>query len=190
MTDFIRISPLGPTLETQRLILRPPVLADFDGFCAFHGDEAAMAHLGGVQSAPMVWRALRTISGGWALDGFHFFSVIDKSTGEWLGRVGPICPLGWPAREVGWGLRSEVWRRGYATEAAVASMDYVTGVLGWDDVIHCIAPTNAASAGVARKLGSVNRGPGCLPDPYRGMAVDVWGQTAAQWRENRLKLLK
>jgi len=190
MADFIRTSPLGPTLETERLILRPPVAEDFEGFCAFHADEAAMKHLGGVQSPPVVWRTLRFIAGAWALDGFSMMSVLDKATGEWLGRIGPIHPHAWPAREVGWGLRSAHWGKGYATEAAAAAMDFAVDVLGWDDIIHTIAPDNLASAGVARKLGSANRGPGRLPDPYADEAVDIWGQTAAQWRENRLKLLK
>ncbi len=194
MTDLIRTSPftssLGPTLETGRLILRPPVREDFDAFCAFHADAAAMVHLGGVQSPPMVWRTTRAIAGGWALDGFHMFSVLDKATGEWMGRVGPLYPHGWPGTEVGWGLRSKFWGRGYAPEASAAVMDYVVDTLGWDDIIHTIAPTNPASAAVAAKLGSVNRGPGRLPDPYANVEVDIWGQTAAQWRENRHKCLK
>ncbi len=190
MTDFIRTSPLGPTLETARLILRPPVAEDFPGFCAFHADALAMTHLGGVQSPPVVWRTMRTMAGGWALDGLSMFSVLDKASGEWMGRIGPLHPHAWPAREVGWGLMPCFWGKGYAVEAAAAAMDYAVGVLGWDDIIHTIAPDNLASAGVARKLGSINRGPGRLPDPYAGIVIDIWGQTAAEWRANRNKLLK
>ena len=40
---------IGPTIETDRLILRPPRAEDFDSWVAFHADEAVMAHLGGVQ---------------------------------------------------------------------------------------------------------------------------------------------
>ena len=190
MTDFIRTSPLGPTLETERLILRPPVGEDFDGFCAFQADEAAMTHLGGVQTPAAVWRSLCIMAGAWHLEGLAMFSVLDKTTGEWLGRIGPWFPREWPGREVGWGLLSKAWGQGYAVEAAVAAMDYVVDVLGWDDIVHTIAPENRASAAVATKLGSRNRGPGQLPDPYAAIAVDVWGQTAAQWRENRVRLLK
>lgn len=56
-------SPLGPTLETDRLILRPPIDADLDGFCAFHADDTAMTYLGGLSSPPVVWRIMRTIAG-------------------------------------------------------------------------------------------------------------------------------
>ncbi len=179
---------LGPVIETPRLILRPPVAEDFDGFCAFHADEDVMRHLGGVQSPAIVWRNMRTMAGAWALDGFSMFSVIEKASGEWIGRIGPIYPHLWPDREVGWGLRSPYWGKGYAKEAAIATMDFAFDRLGWDEVIHTIAPDNHASAGVALKLGSTRRGPGQLPDPYAHEAVDIWGQTRAEWQSNRLKL--
>lgn len=188
MTHVPLHSPLGPTLETERLILRPPVVEDFAGFCAFHGDAEAMTHLGGVQSPAVVWRIMRTIAGAWALDGFHMFSVIEKASGEWIGRIGALYPHHWPDREVGWGLRSPYWGRGYAREAAVASMDYVFDRLGWTDAIHTIAPDNVGSAAVARSLGSYKRGPGRLPDPYADQAVNIWGQTRDEWRINRQKL--
>jgi RimJ/RimL family protein N-acetyltransferase len=178
----------GPAIETARLILRPPVAEDFDGFCAFHADEAVMRHLGGVQSPPMVWRIMRMVAGCWALDGFSMFSVIEKATGKWIGRIGPIYPHQWPGREVGWGLLSAFWGKGYALEASAAGMDYAFDRLGWDEVIHTIAPDNSASAAVAQRLGSTRHGPGSLPDPYAHEAVDIWGQTRDEWQSNRLKL--
>ena len=75
--------------------------------------------------------------------------------------------------------------KGYALEAAVASMDYAVDVLGWDDIIHTIDPANIASAKLAARIGSTNRGPGRLPPPFEASRVDIWGQTAAEWRENR-----
>ena len=182
-------SPLGPTLETDRLILRPPVDADFDGFCAFHADEKAMTYLGGLSSPPVVWRILRTIAGSWALDGFGMFSVIEKSTGRWIGRIGPLCPHGWPDREVGWGLLTEAQGKGYAREAAIASMDFACDVLDWDAIIHTINPGNQPSAKLAQTLGSSVLRQARLPDPYADQVVDVWGQTRNEWRENRKKLL-
>ena len=182
-------SPFGPTLETDRLILRPPVDADFDGFCAFHADEEAMTYLGGVATPPVVWRTLRTIAGSWALDGFGMFSVIEKSTGQWIGRIGPLHPHGWPDREVGWGLLTAAQGKGYAREAAIASMDFAADALDWDVIIHTIDPGNVPSAALAKALGSSVMRQARLPDPYADLVVDVWGQTRAEWRVNREKLL-
>jgi RimJ/RimL family protein N-acetyltransferase len=39
-----------PILETDRLILRPPIGEDFEPWAAFAADEETMAHLGGVQT--------------------------------------------------------------------------------------------------------------------------------------------
>lgn len=182
-------SPLGPTIETARLILRPPVDADFDGFCAFHADEKAMIHLGGLATPPVVWRTMRTIAGSWALDGFGMFSVIEKASGKWIGRIGPLCPHGWPGHEVGWGLLTEAQGKGYAKEAAVASMDFACDVLDWDVIIHTIVPANAPSARLAQTLGSYVMRQARLPDPFADLVVDVWGQARDEWRENRKKFL-
>ena len=176
------LSPLGPTLETERLILRPPVSEDFAGFTAFHADADAMIHLGGVVSPPIAWRNMRGMAGAWALDGFSMFSVIEKASGTWIGRIGPLHPHGWPGREVGWGLVSSAWGKGYAVEAASAAMDFAFDTLGWDSVIHTIDPLNIASARVAKSLGSRVMGQGRLPDPYSEYLVDIWGQSRDQWR--------
>ena len=92
-------SPLGPTLETDRLILRPPVDADFDSFCAFHADAEAMTWLGGLATPPVVWRIMRTIAGSWALDGFGMFSVIEKN--DWSGRAAVSARLAGPRSRLG-----------------------------------------------------------------------------------------
>jgi RimJ/RimL family protein N-acetyltransferase len=52
-------------------------------------------------------------------------------------------------------------------------------------VIHSIHPDNAASQQVARRLGSLNRGPGKLPAPNENSPVDLWGQTREEWVARR-----
>jgi RimJ/RimL family protein N-acetyltransferase len=179
---------LGPTLTTERLILRPPIQADFDSWAACMADEEAQRYIGGVQPRPVAWRAMATMTGSWALKGFGMFSVLERDGGRWVGRIGPWRPEGWPGAEVGWGLARECWGRGYATEAAVACMDFAVDVLGWADIIHSIAPENAPSQAVARRLGSANRGPVAMPPPVQDHTVDLWGQTADEWRANRARL--
>ena len=65
----MRSTDLGPTLETARLVLRPPVAEDFEPWCAFSGDAEASRFLGGVQTPPVVWRSVRYTAGSWALTG-------------------------------------------------------------------------------------------------------------------------
>lgn len=176
---------LGPTLETERLILRPPVMEDFEPWVTFLGDEEATRYIGGVQARSQVWRSMMGMAGAWALQGFSMFSVVEKSTGAWIGRLGPWSPEGWPGTEVGWGLVRSAWGKGYATEGATAAIDWAFDTLGWTEVIHTIDPENLGSAGVARKLGSYNQGQGWLPVPFDKAPVDIWGQSREEWRARR-----
>ena len=110
---------------------------------------------------------------------------IDRATGEWLGQAGPWQPEGWPGTEVGWSFKRSAWGRGYASEAAAATIDWAFDHLGWTEVIHTIGPANVASQALARRLGSTLLGPGRLPDPYAEVPVEIWGQSREQWRARR-----
>jgi RimJ/RimL family protein N-acetyltransferase len=174
------MADLGPTLETPRLILRPTRAEDFDPYAALMADEASK-FIGGPQVRAAAWRGFVSVAGAWAMQGYSMFSLIEKSTGRWIGRAGPWVPEGWPGTEVGWGLGKHAYGKGYATEAAVAAIDWAFEALGWSEVIHCIDPQNLASQKVAQRLGSANRGPGVLPPPFEAYPVDIWGQTREQW---------
>ena len=176
------------TIETPRLILRPPRLDDLDAWSAMMADEETARFIGGVAERSVCWRQLMSMIGSWHAHGFAMFSVVDKSTGRWVGRVGPWQPEDWPGPEVGWAIVREWWGKGYAVEAASASMDWAFTELGWEQVIHSIAPANVASQRVAEKLGSRHLGPGRLPAPYTNVAVDLWGQTREEWRNLALTI--
>lgn len=171
-------------LETERLILRPPVAADLDAWAAFMADAEAQRHLGGAQERPIAWRSLCVMAGAWAIDGFAMFSVIEKASGHWIGRLGPWYPAGWPGREVGWALVRDAWGKGYATEGATAAIDWAFDHLGWDDVIHCIVPENVNSQKVARRLGSRWLRRDRLPAPI-DIDTELWGQSREDWRARR-----
>lgn len=174
----------GPVLTTARLLLRPPAPEDLDGFATFEADEETTRYLGGVKSRAEAWRILATLAGAWALQGYGMFSVVERATGRWVGRIGPWCPEGWPGTEVGWGVLPEFAGKGYAFEGAVAAIDFAVDLLGWADICHVISPHNARSIALAQRLGSVNRGQTRLPPPIEA-AVDLWGQSADDWRTRR-----
>jgi RimJ/RimL family protein N-acetyltransferase len=172
----------APRIETPRLILRPPQLEDFERWASFSEDPVATRFVGGAVPRAMAWRTLMSMAGAWALTGVAMFSVIEKSSGRWVGRLGPWKPEGWPGTEVGWSLHPDAWGKGYATEGARAAMDYAFDVLGWNEVIHCIDPENIPSQRVALALGSVKRGPGRMPPPHENAPCEIWGQTRADWK--------
>ena len=175
-------------VESERLILRQPRLVDLDAWAEFMADPETAVPVGGVQPRPTVWRGLATMVGAWAMNGFGMFSAFEKSSGQWVGRVGPWHPEGWPGTEVGWGILRRYWGRGYATEAAIAAIDWAFANLGWTEVIHTIAPDNPNSQAVARRRGSTLQRTAVLPAPFQGFAVDVWGQSRAHWQQQRARL--
>ena len=172
----------GPILVTQRLILRPPAEEDFAAFAKFSSEPETTRYIGGVMNEAQAWRSWATLAGAWHLRGFSMFSLILRDSGDWVGRIGPWQPEGWPGKEIGWGVAPEYAGQGYAYEAAVACMDYVFDLLGWEEVIHTIAPDNIASIKLAERLGSSNLGPTALPAPFDGERVDKYGQTRSQWK--------
>jgi RimJ/RimL family protein N-acetyltransferase len=169
-----------PVLETKRLILRAPQPEDFEPWAAFCADPEVMRHLGGAQDRFIAWRNMSGMAGGWLSRGFSMFSVVEKATGRWVGRVGPWQPEGWPGTEVGWGLAREAWGKGYASEAAEAAIDWAFAELGWHEVLHTIEPANVNSIAVAKRLGSRILRQAVLPPPLN-LAVDCWGQTREDW---------
>jgi RimJ/RimL family protein N-acetyltransferase len=176
---------LGPTLETDRLILRPPAPEDFDAFAEFAADESASRYLGGAQPRALAWRAWATITGAWVLRGYSMFSVLEKATGRWLGRVGPWMPEGWPGTEVGWGIVPDAQRQGYAREAATSAIDWAFEHAGFREVIHCIERANHPSIALAESLGSSLLHPGVAsPEPLT-VTWDVYGQSREAWLERR-----
>jgi RimJ/RimL family protein N-acetyltransferase len=175
------MTPIGPTLETRRLVLRPPVQADLDGFAAMAQEDETMRFIGGVATRQAAWRTMATLSGAWSLLGYSMFSVIEKETGRWIGRLGPWYPGGdtggWPGAEIGWGLIASAQGKGYAAEGATAAIDYAFNVLGWNQVIHCIHKDNAPSIRLAERLGSYRQRENVpLPPPF-DVLVDIYGQT-------------
>ena len=168
------------TLETERLILRRPAQADFEAWARAFADSDFNRYMqGAAMDRGAAWRGLAATVGHWELRGYGFFSVIDKATGEWIGRVGPWYPEGWPAPEVGWAIAPWAQRRGYGAEAGAASIDYAFGALGWARVIHVILPGNAASIATAERLGA--RRAGDMPSPVGDGRALIYAQSREDW---------
>ena len=174
----------GPMIETKRLILRTWREADIASNTAMLSDPETARYITAEHKAVTDelngWRNAAVMAGHWALHGFGMFVVEEKASGKYVGRVGPWCPPRWPGFEVGWGIAKEFRGKGYATEAARASIDWVFDNLAVDRIVHCIEPDNAGSQGVAERLGATVEGRAEL----FGHAVDLWVTTREHWRRS------
>ena len=108
-------------LETERLVLRPFREADLDAYADLCADPMVMKFLnaaGAPISRADAWRQMAMYLGHWELRGFGTWAVVERVTGEFVGRVGLHYPEGWPDRELGWTIARKFWGKGYASEAA------------------------------------------------------------------------
>ena len=171
----------GPVIETERLILRPWRASDIASNTRMLSDPATARFITpdhkAVTEELIGWRNAAVISGHWALHGFGMFAVEEKSSGQYVGRVGPWYPPNWPGFEVGWGIAKELRGKGYAVEAARAAIGWVFSTFEIDHVIHCINPENPASQAVARKLGAAIERQARLS----GDTVDIWVTRRNAW---------
>ena len=175
-------------IETKRLLLRMPEGRDFDDYAELMADAEAAQYIGGVLPRAAAWRKFLQMPGAWLMQGYAMFTVVDKATGEWLGHTGPWQPEGWPGTEVGWAIKRGAWGKGYAREAAIATIDWAFENLGWTEVIHSINCDNLASRKLAERLGSRILRKVNLPPPYEDVVCDVWGQSREEWLARRKEL--
>ncbi len=145
-----------PTLETERLLLRPLTKSDIDDYAALHEDPEVLRYLSG-DAQPWdrgrSWRHMAFLVGHWYLGDAGIWAVEHKETGAFLGVIGFASPEGWPGFELAWTLARRWWGHGYATEGARAALAYAFTVLKKDRVISLIHPENRLSIRVAERIG-------------------------------------
>lgn len=149
-----------PVLETERLILRGHTAEDFPAVRAMVSDPDVMRFLGGAPlSEEDAWARLLRVAGHWVLNGFGFWSVHDKATGERIGEAGwlavkrIITPSLEGMPESGWAFTKAAQGKGYATEAVTAIHAWGENKFGKVRTCCIIAPENAPSLRLADRMG-------------------------------------
>lgn len=143
-------------LETERLELRIPQERDLDAYVDIHEDPQVLQYLNtlGVSAGRAAgWRSIALLIGHWQLRGYGHWTVVERASGDVIGRVGLWYPEGWPGVELGWIIRRSRWNEGFATEAARAAIDFAFGPARLTHLISMIRTDNARSIRVADKLG-------------------------------------
>ena len=143
-----------PTLETERLILRAWEASDVQMVVGIFAEEQNARYIGGAKPEWQAWRHFAAMIGHWRWRGFTVFAVEEKNTGVSIGFAGPWYPFGWPEKEIGYSFIPEAQGKGYASEAALATLVYAYSELAWKTAISLIDKRNIASKRVAEKLGA------------------------------------
>ncbi len=171
---------IAPKLETERLILRGPQESDLDQYAAMMADEDVVRFIGGcVMDRADAWRNMAMVAGHWHFRGFGFFALEEKATGHFVGRVGPWMPESWPDYEIGWTLNKNAWGKGFATEAAVAAIEWSFAERSdLRRVISIIDENNLASQAVAARIGETQTDE---TFEYKGGRYPIWAVTRTAW---------
>lgn len=150
----------APVLQTERLLLRPHALTDFDDSLSLWSDPATTRHIGGRPSSEEeVWQRLMRYAGYWALLGFGFWVVREREGDRFIGEVGfgdgrrGLGPAFDGAPEIGWATAPALQGRGFATEAVSAALAWNDARTGGGRTVCMIHPDNAASIRVAERAG-------------------------------------
>ncbi len=143
---------IAPTLYTERLTLRMPVLADFEPRAAFAASDRSVWE-GGPMDRAAAWRVFASEVGQWPLLGYGPFSM--EMDGAYVGEVGIYHPADYPEAELGWFVVPEAEGRGIAAEGARAVMVWAKATFGWDRLVNYIDPGNARSIALGLRLGGV-----------------------------------
>ena len=142
-------------IVTERLLMRAYEPGDLGGLHrVLYSDPEAMKLLGGARELVATRAALDRSIRQQRIDGFSFWPVIERATGELVGEAGlfPLAPGG-PDISLGYAFGAAYWGRGYATEAATAVLAEAFGPLGMRRVVAITREANTGSRNVLRKLG-------------------------------------
>ncbi len=177
-------------LETARLILRRPVEGDAEAQFRLTNTPGVMAHLGGVQTLAQIARREAQARDSFAREGFGFMMLVEKASGELVGRCGlkRVTTQRAPSvgdHEVGWMVRQDRWRRGYAGEAMGAVLAWAFGPIGAPHVVALTSQSNVPSWRLMEKLGMERRPELDFADPEyppQDNPTIVYRLTADRWR--------
>ncbi len=152
-------------LETNRLIMRPFEESDAESLFLLDSNPDVMKYVGKVvfteveQSRNMI----AYIQKQYRENGVGRLAVIEKNTNVLIGWSG----LKYLTEEIngiknvyelGYRFLPEYWGKGYATETAIAALDYAFNEINTDIVYALADIENAGSNNVLRKLGFEEQG--------------------------------
>ena len=142
-------------IETKRLILREMTDDDFDALYRVLADSDIMQHYPYTFDEARVRNWIARNRERYRIFGFGLWAVCLKETGEMIGDCGLTMQLigGQIKPEIGYHIRSNHQRKGYATEAARAVRDWTFNNTPFNMVYSYMKYTNDPSARTAMAYG-------------------------------------
>lgn len=142
-------------LETERLILREMIEEDLEALYKILGDSDIMQHYPYTFDKTRVKEWINKNIERYQIFGFGLWAVCLKETGEMIGDCGLTMQLinGQIKPEIGYHIRRDKQRKGYAKEAAIAVRDWVFKNTPFHRIYSYMKHTNIASTQTAISYG-------------------------------------
>jgi len=148
-------------LETPRLILREIMLSDREGFFELDSNPEVHRYLGNkpITSLSQVDAIIESVRQQYIDNGIGRWAIIDKSNNAFMGWTG----IKFNTKEtingkinyydLGYRLLQKYWGQGFATESAIASLEYAFTKLNLKEIYAAAHSDNKASNHILQKLG-------------------------------------
>jgi len=148
--------------ETERLILRSWGVADRLPFAEMNRNDNVMKYFPALLSTEESNAFVERIIAEFEETGFGLYAVEIKNTGEFIGYVGfhrfNFDAFFSPDWEIGWRISDRFWHNGYATEAAMACINYARQKRLCDKLYSFTAVPNIPSENVMKRIGMTPEG--------------------------------
>ena len=144
-----------PTLHTLHLALRPIVSADAETLYRVYQNEGVLQYFPNPTPPPLekVERFVMLQQAHWEKYGYGNWGILPEGEQDIIDWVGLQYLPELNETEVGFLLDKPFWGKGYATEAALASLKFGFEHFKFDHMIALVHPENMASRRVIEKCG-------------------------------------
>ena len=170
------MKPELPSLRTSRLTLRPLQPNDAEALHRIYQTEGVLRYFPNPIAPPLekVQRLITAQQVHWETHGYGNWGLLPDGEEEIIGWAGLQYLLELDETEVGFLLDQPFWGRGYATEAALASLQFGFEHFSLDHMIALVHPDNLASQRVIEKCGMTYM-----------ETISLWGMELMRFRIER-----
>ena len=158
-------------IRTERLIMRGWRESDLAPWAAMNADPEVRRYLGPLLTFEQASAWVLNFQDDLDRYGFGFWALEVRGSGEFVGFTGlHTVDEGMPLTgvELGWRLARPAWGHGYATEAALAAVEYGFAVLELPEIIAVTVAGNLRSRAVMRRIGMTSDPAEDFDDPDVG----------------------
>ena len=151
-------------------LLRRWRLEDREAFAAMNADARVMEHFPGLMSREQSDAAVERIETQFEHHGYGLWAVEVPNGAQFAGFVGLNIPRYetsfTPCVEIGWRLAAEYWGHGYATEGAIATLNFAFDSLQLDEIVSFTTRDNIPSRRVMERIGMIHDITGNFDHPH------------------------